>query len=424
MKAVIKNIMLAFFIVLGFFVCYGMTKVNACVVPLECDEEGIPSVVQSEDLVMQNFDLKVTSFNKTSANIILQLAIKNNGGDRTVIVGVPAGMVESRQIKLNSKQPTDLIDSSNTTYHTWELEIKSNEIAYANLTITTIAYGYTNDSSRITLNLGRLKSWAGLGNVVVEMDIRDSALYSYDPTPSLVPTYIEESGRHVWKLNSKPENLTIYYCPDDVVLKKFFLNVYKDGHEREAATFFYSSDYYGAIKLIDEKLSDNVDFQFMKMVCAEKLGMVDVAESILSQIYDKTVCFSGNGSFDISEYVAKRMLYDYYKILLNKNYKQELLSKLLSDGIESMSTSKSRIFINWAKSEIKMLETVVEDDKKTDDTLPDGEEIKKKSLIKELSNPVVIATGVVMVAVVLFCVIGMTSNGKKKKAEKTNYKKL
>lgn len=107
---------------------------------------------------------------------------------------------------------------------------------------------------------------------------------------------------------------------------------------------------------------------------------------------------------------------------------------MLSTGISSLSESKSSVFLKWARVEIKRLsnqgedkplnpdKTQKPDDKPTPDTKP-SEELKEKNLLKELSEPIILATGIVMIVVVLFCVMGMRSGNKKKKKEKVHYKK-
>ena len=163
----------------------------------------------------------------------------------------------------------------------------------------------------------------------------------------------------------------------------------------------------------------------MKMVCYENLGLESSAYEILKTIYDKNVCFSADNKYDISEYVKKRMLYMYYSSIDGKT--EELLEakkNILKTGIESLSESKSSVFMTWAKAELNNIEGESAGDNDNDnDNQPTGDPTQK-SWLKEISEPVIITVGIVMIVVVIFCLTGMFSGmNKNKKTKARNVKR-
>lgn len=418
---------------------FGAVTAEACVVPLE-EASGKYMVKDEKNVSVENAVIEIRPGSGT-ASYSLELALKNNGEeDTTVIVGLPKffysslSNVSSVSVSINgssvsvksyegSANEAIEYDPGFTSYYSWTVDIRSGETVYMTAGFAASTRAYNNGTQVADLPLRALTTWAGdVGNVEIKFDSLALDVYSYNRAPSLEPTKLYDGGMLEWKIPSGSDiskNLAVYYDIDFNVIQKYFSNIYKSGDEKTAAELFRQKKFNEAVNVIDSELSSSVDFQFMKMVCLEKLGRISQANDILAELYDKDVCFSSNGEYDMSEYAKKRMLFNYYLVMSKKASDIPAANKMLSKGIKSLSASKSSLFIDWAK---KTASVEVSDDpstpgKKEEDD-PKGEKFSFKKWLSEMSDPLILAFGILLIVVVVFCIMGLLSGNKPKKTVK------
>ena len=272
-------------------------------------------------------------------------------------------------------------------------------------------------------------------NAVLDSAMLD--IYTYDKTPSIEPTEIEDTGALIWNIPNfeGKSNLSFYYNNDISVIAKYFTNTASNELQKQATELFRTRRYYDAIEFIESSkaLNDNMNYRFMKMVCYEKLGDAENAKALLNELYANDVCFSSNGEYDISEYIKKRMLYAYYNNAKSMGAGEELLNEILEDGASTLTESKSTIFMHWVNKEIKRNKIVIGSDYKNNNNENEGNDniqqsgnLTAKDWFKQLSQPAVLTVGIVIAIIALFCVFGMFAdrgNKNSKKDKKIRYTK-
>lgn len=443
-----KRFLLTLVFLFCVFAYFGLSSADACVAPLETASDSTVSLYKADELIMQYYKMEIRPAGSYFA-VTLEVAVKNNGEKKNVQMGIPyyfySGLSKASNVAVNYKGASvkvkrlDAVKNAEAysgsvfynSYYCWTAEIDKDEIAYMYITFTVDQRAYENNTLCIDIPLDVLQCWSdksGIAEIII--DSAAVSIFSYDRTPSISPSFVYSDGKLVWKrdISLYNGNLNVCHNIDVSVISKFFTNVYKSGAEQKTATLFSNRKYAEAIASVDENgLSDNSDFLFMKMVCMEKLGFEDEAYEILKSIYDKTVCFSADSRYDISEYTAKRMLYSYYCSITDTS--QAMLKhkrEVLTEGLETLSDSRSSVFITWVNSEIKTLNSMIsaysEDDGQT--TIEPTGNLTTKIWFGKISEPVIIAVGAVLIVVVIFCVTGMLSGKKKTKKTKTRNIKM
>lgn len=444
-----KRFLLTFVFAVCVFACCHAVKAQACVAPLEYASDSDVMLYKTDDIAMQYCKLEIRPTAAGYFAVTAEIAVKNNGDDANVTFGIPYyfynGLSQVSSLAVNYKGSTSKVTKLNavkneelgdtapfySSYYCWNADIKSGETAYMYITFTVSQRNYENNTMCIDIPLDVLKYWSNKsGSARIIIDSAAVNIYSYDRNPSIVPSFVYSDGKLVWKndISIYNGNLTVYHNVDYSVIYKFFSNIYTSGPQKEAAELFRTRQYDAAISFIDENvLTEDINFVFMKMVCYENLGLESSANEILKTIYDKNVCFSADNKYDISEYVKKRMLYMYYSSIDGKT--EELLEakkNILKTGIESLSESKSSVFMTWAKEELNSLEGESSGNNNNNNNNNNQEtgDPTQKSWLKEISEPVIITVGIVMIVVVIFCLTGMFSGmNKNKKIKARNVKR-
>lgn len=443
-----KRFLLVFVFLLCAFAYFNSDDADACIAPLELSSESEVSIYSADDLIMQYCRIEIRPAASYFA-VTAEIAVKNSGEKRNVTMGVPyyfySGLSKTSNVSVNYKGSSLKVTRLNgiknadaetgnvfyNSYYCWTAEIDNGETAYMYITFTADQRAYENNTKCIDIPLDVLKFWSdesGMAEIIIDSAFVN--IFSYDRTPSIAPSFVYSDGKLVWKkdISLYNGNLTVYHNIDNSVIQKFFANVYKSGKEKDASDLFGKRRYAEAVDFIDQNgLSESTDFMFMKMVCFEKLGLEDDAYEILKAIYDKDVCFSADNRYDISEYTRKRLLFAYYSSVSEKS--EELLKQkreILANGIKSLTDSKSSVFITWANNEIKTIDSMIKaypQDNGQGDVEQKGD-LTAKQWLGKISEPVVIAVGIVIVAVTAFCIAGMLSGTKRnKKAKKRTIKR-
>ena len=435
----------AFAICVAVAVC--TAKVEACVLPMISDENGIAAeYVQQVELDSLKLEMRPTESNYYAAT--LEFTVKNVSETALdVTMGIPQyfystlSKISSLSVSFKGKSTgaklMDIVKSADyqsgdpyyNTVYVWTSTLQAGEVGYFKATFSVSTRADNRGMEYVDIPLKALRYWGnGKTNVSMALDSTMLNIYTYDRTPSITPTSVESTGALIWQLNNfdAKSNLTVYYNNDMAVITKFFSNIYTQGVQKQASDLFKAKQYYEAVALIDsnETLSNNVDFRFMKMVCLDKLGDVLGAKALLNDLFDKDICFSSNTEFDLSEYIKKRLVFAYYNNAKSSGAADSVLDEILTQGLAKLTTSKSSLFIDWANKEKRTL-TLSPANPNTGNqqgtaTTPPEQfgELTAKQWLKELSHPAVLTVGAVLVVVVLFCIIGMR-NEKTKKYKKT-----
>lgn len=447
-----------FCVIFAFAVCFtvlfGISQAQACVAPVDTEDGN--KLRYEENVSMKNFRIEMRPTESNYYAVTMEFSLKNNSGEqKTVSLGVPqyfygsltkiSSFAVSRNGSALKAKLTDIgkngdLSSSDPYYssmYVWSATLESDEIAFFRSTYTVNTRTDKKNMEYVDIPLKALRFW-GNGTTRLEAVLDSTMLnvYTYDRTPSIEPTQIEETGALIWDIaefNCK-SNLSFYYNNDISVIAKYFTNTASDEAQKQAGNLFKTRQYYSAINFIEsnKSLDGNMNYRFMKMVCHEKLGNLSEATALLNELFTKDVCFSSNGEYDISEYVKKRMLYAYYNNAKDMGAGEELLNEILTDGTDTLTTSKSFVFMDWVNKEIKRNKLAIgteykEPEKNPSDDIPQQSgNLTAKDWFKQLSQPAVLTVGIAIAAVVAFCVLGMfTDKGGKsgKKDRKVKYVK-
>ena len=438
-----------FFITFAFAVIatvlFGMAKAAACIVPVDLDG-GSPMAYDEQDLTMEFFKIDIRPTLNSSYSATIEFAVKNHSeADKAMTFGMPryfqnpaaaSSVTASHKNKLITVTLENIARNPQAeglpyynSMYTFAGVVPAGGVEYFRVSFTVHPRSDSKNMYFIDLPLRALGYWANeTVNTKVVLDSFLLNIYSYDKMPDMMPSYAEATGALVWDMPqySCDKNMLTYYNLDFPTLSRFFTNTYTTGEAKVVAELFSKRCYGQVIDAIDgnESLSENLNFQFMKMCCLESLGDMTGADEILSEIYKEDICFSTNSSFDISEYVKKRMLHRHYTSLKSKSAAAELLNEVLVEGMEHLTSSRSQIFINWMRSEMRINELSISqnyvpgvgggNDGNGDEQIGGGH-LTVKEWFKELSHPAVLTVGAVMVAVMVFCIVGMLADNNKKK---------
>ncbi len=446
-----KKYILAIILAILMALTIGAVNASACVAPLT-EADGNVMMYNEEDISLQNCYVEIRPAASYFA-MTAEVSLKNNSEAKTVKLGLPVffngGFAQAQNVSVTYKGQTLKLKSRDasanpdigtgngnySSFYTWDAEIGSNETATFLITLTVTTRMYKNDTQCIDLPLMLLNCWEGEGGMVnVLVDSAVMKVYSYERTPDYYPSSINEGGALEFSISKKDisstgRELVINHNIDFEVLKKYYSNVYTSGDQKTVADLFKTRQYQSCIVKIDELGLTSNDFTFMKMVCYEKLSMTKEANEILASIYDKQVCFSSNNDYDIADYVSRRMLYDYYSLRKSEGANAATLNDILTKGTAKL-TSKSKLFLDWTSAKQAELQKLIkasenekeEEGKKDPDNNPsEKSEMSFKTWLKSISEPLVLTVGVVMIVVVVFCLMGILSGGKKKTKAKTHY---
>ncbi len=451
-----KRFLITFAFVICFF-AFIKTEAEAFVAPVESNDNYI-SLYEEQTVCLEYVDILIqpmTDYFTMTADIV----VTNNGSAREMEFGIPyyfysglsnvTGISISRNgvqispvLKNTAPDPEIPLEAQKTySYYCFKVPLNDNETILISFVINVSVRHYKNNMQCIDLPLSIFDYWVNSsGQIDIKLESRHTKIYSYDKAPNISPDKILETGALVWnfKTFSGLKNLIAYNNIDHQVIRKFFLNTYTSADARNAATLFGTHDYASAIAIIDEKLSSDINFLFLKMVCLEELGRKADVHALLQQLYSNAdIGFSTNSEYDISEYIRKRMYYSYYNSCLETVDDYKYLANLLGDCISTLSLSRSSVFISWVNDEIEYLNvhsgkeagTQIgkpsgDNDNSTDknDTLKDND-MKAFTWLEQLNEPVIIIVGIVLVVVVVFCMWGMLSNMNTKKSEKKRLKR-
>ncbi|MBE5818370.1 MAG: hypothetical protein E7312_04865 [Clostridiales bacterium] len=441
--------MFAFVVCVAAAVCTARAK--ACVVPIISDESSnTAGYLQSVELESLRLELRPTESNYYATT--LEFSVKNTtDAALDVTMGIPQyfystlSKISSLSVNFKGKSAgaklTDIAKAADhqsgdpyyNTVYVWTSHLEAGEIGYFRATFTVSTRADSKGMEYVDLPLKALRYWGdGKTSLNVTLDSTMLNIYSYDRTPSIRPTLVESTGALVWHLNEfdAKSNLTAYYNSDTAVITKYFNNMFTSGNEKQAADLFRAKRYYEAVAFIDsnEALSNNLNLRFMKMICLEKLGDEVAAKALLSELFDEEVCFSSNTEFDLSEYVKKRMIFAYYNNAKASGAADSLLEEILTTGLAKLTESKSSLFIDWANTQRKSLTLSpsnpnVGGSQQGSNTKPPEQsgELTVKQWLKQLSEPAVVTVGAVLVVVVIFCLVGMKNEKKKKPNKYSKY---
>lgn len=446
-----KKICITFLFAVCFAALFGICEAQACVAPV--DFENGTMIVYENDVSMGNFRIEMRPTESNYYAVTMEFSLKNNSGEqKTIKMGVPqyfygsltkiSSFAVSRNgasvkttltdMEKNAQFPSN--DPYYGTMYVWQATLEADENAFFRSTYTVNTRSDKKNMEYVDIPLKILKYWGnGTTRLEAVLDSTMLNIYTYDRTTSIEPTTIEETGALIWKIKefNCNSNLSVYYNNDISVIAKYFTNTALNDIQKQAAEFFRTRRYDAAVNFIEDnkELDGDVNYRFMKMVCYEKLGEETKAELLLDELLTETVCFSSNGEYDISEYVKKRLLYEYYTKAKNTGIGEEKLNEILTEGMSTLTESKSSVFMSWANSEIKRNKLVInnmgynENQKDPVDDIPQQSgNLTAKDWFKQLSQPTVIAVGIAILSVVVFCIFGMfTDKGNKKR---NNEKKI
>lgn len=435
-----------------FFALLGVSEAKACVAPVETETGTM--ICYEKDVSMNNFYIEMRPTESGYYAVTMEFSIKNALDEqKTLNIGVPqyfyGALTKISNFAVSSKGSsvkTTLTDMKNneehsssdpyySTMYVWPVTLEAGEIAFFRSTFTVNTRADKKNMEYADIPLKALRFWGdGKTSVKAVLDSTMLNVYTYDRTPSIEPTVIEDTGALIWdivKFDGK-SNLSFYYNSDISVIAKYFTNTASDDIQKQVSELFRTRRYNEAIQLIDSEksLSSNVNYRFMKMVCHEKLGNIDEVTKLLNELFTKDVCFSSNGEYDISEYIKKRMLYTYYDNAKDLGVSREMLNEILEEGTKTLTESKSFVFMSWVNKEIQHNKALIgkeyEGDNGSNVIPPQSGDLTAKDWFKQLSQPAVMTVGIVIIVVALFCVFGMLanngSNGRKKE-KKIKYTK-
>ncbi len=443
-----KKFLLTFAFVLFAFTFYNITEADACVAPVERIETGEVELYEADDIIMQYIKLNVRPA-ESNYVITIEASVRNkNAEPATVMFGIPYyfynGLSASSNVsvtmngnnvpgitKVDAVRNPALGDSQAyySSYYCWSIDIVADDVAYMYITLTAGTRRYENGTQSLDLPMNVLQYWAdegGVGEIIINSPLVD--VYSYDRALIMAPTSVSGDGIAIWKngLSDYTSSLQICHNIEDRVLAAFFGYTYTDGVKGEASRAFSSKRYADAIRIIDrEGLAEFADFSFMKMICYEKLGYETEAYDILKKIYNNpNICFAADNRYDISEYVSKKMIFEYYSSFEGSE-KEVLQAKrdALNSGINNLTSSKSSVFIMWAKNEMSMLDMILgsvpQQGNQGNTSIPGQGTMTQTPWVSKISEPVIITVGIVIVVVVIFCLTGLFT-GTMKKSSKTH----
>lgn len=449
-----KKFCVIFVFTMCFTVLFGISQAQACVAPVDTQDGN--KLQYEENISMKNFRIEMRPTESNYYAVTMEFSLKNNSEEqKTVNMGVPqyfygsltkiSSFAVSRNGSALKAKLTDIEKNENlsstdlyySTMYVWSATLEADEIAFFRSTYTVNTRTDKKNMEYVDIPLKTLKFW-GNGTTRLEA-VLDSAMlnvYTYDRTPSIEPTQIENTGALIWNIAEFDckSNLSFYYNNDISVIAKYFTNTASDDIQKKAANLFKTRQYYSSISFIEENksLDTNMNYRFMKMICHEKLGNLSEATALLNELFSKDICFSSNGEYDISEYVKKRMLYAYYNNAKNMGAGEELLNEILTEGTSTLTTSKSFIFMDWVNKELKNNKLVIGTEYKependpSDDIPQQSGNLTAKDWFKQLSQPAVLTVEISVAAVVAFCIFGMFADkgGKNgKKSRKVRYVK-
>lgn len=450
MNSGMKKFCVIFLFTLCVAVLFTVSEAQACVAPI--DTESATKLCYEKNVSMNSFYLEMRPTESNYFAVTMEFSLKNTSEEQiNVNIGVPqyfygsltkiSSFAVSRngtliKTKLTDMEKNEELSSSDPYYSTmyvWSATIEADEIAFFRSTFTVNTRLDKKNTEYVDIPLKALNFW-GEGKTQFKA-VLDSAMlnvYTYDKTPSIEPTTMDETGALVWNISdfAAKRNLSFYYNNDISVIAKYFTNTASDDIQKQAGDLFKARRYYEAINLINsnEELNNDVNYRFMKMVCCEKLGDTKSYVELLNELFNKDICFSANSEYDISEYVKKRMLYAYYNNAKNVGAGEEMLNEILEEGISTMTASSSTLFMNWVNGEKKRNLLVIGSDYKENNNSNNGSnniqqsgELTAKDWFKQLSQPAVLTVGLVVVLVALFCVFGMFAD-KNNKGGKKNKK--
>ena len=403
-------------------------KAEACLAPLQ-ESGGSVMLIDCQDVSMQYCRIEIRPTLSYFA-VTADFAIQNSGGAQTITVGIPVAFgsvaassrptvyyqgnslsVSQVSAVKNNSLPASQLYYSN--YYTWTVEIDAGETAFMYCNFTVDASKYNNETQRIDIPMKILEYWAGdVGSAEIIADSAALNIYSYDRNPVITPSEVYETGRLVWHLGAEAseQNFVMYHNIDDQTISKYFRNVYTSGVEAEVANMFRLRQYDKIIDIIESDLSSSDDFLFMKMVCHEKLGETSEAQAMFDSLYGKQLCFSANSEVDISEYVYKRMLYQRYASLKESGSSADVLYSVLNQGIQSLTNSRSQVFLMWAEQELDQLEPLLTDENlvvadPNATPMPDSNNLVENTKFVIFGHQ--IDAGVLFIAIIVFVIIAV-----------------
>ncbi len=451
-----KKFLLTFVFCLFAFAFYNMAQAEACVAPLERSELNSVQIYEANDIILQYAKITIEPLQQTY-KVTAELSLRNtNDSVKSLLLGIPKNFynsnasVNSVSVSYNNNKITANADTpanKNTqlgedqafygTYYSFPIEILADDVAYLYITFTADARHEESGLRYVDIPLDVLQYWKNAGGYIdLDIDGALTALYSYDVISPLRPTSVSEHGGLYWdeSLSRCTSNITVGYYIDDVVISRFFKNEYSEGDAALAAQLFSQKRYGETIKLIDEKGLDAANnFKFMKMVCYEKLGEKGAAQDILKVLYTATdVCFSATQEYDISEYVSKRMIYTYYDSVpgvSKESFEQRL--NVLQTGIKLLGDTRSYAFRLWANYEIRVQSAlsgipVSGSDMGLDNNQNAGVgsgDMTQDVWMNQISQPILIMVGIIIIVVVIFCLTGMFTGTTKKTGRSHNFRK-
>lgn len=450
-----KKICIAFLFALCFVVLFATSEAEACVAPVDIEDGA--KVYYEDGVSMNHFYIEMRPTESNYYAVTMEFSLKNISGEyKNINIGVPqyfyGSLTKISSFAVSSKgstiktKLTDMIKNAELqtsdpyygTMYVWSAALEKDETVFFRSTFTVNTRSDKKNMEYVDIPLKTVRFW-GNGktrfNAVLDSTMLD--IYTYDKTPSIEPTEIEDTGALIWNIPNfeGKSNLSFYYNNDISVIAKYFTNTASNELQKQATELFRTRRYYDAIEFIESNkaLNDNMNYRFMKMVCYEKLGDAENEKALLNELYANDVCFSSNGEYDISEYIKKRMLYAYYNNAKSMGAGEELLNEILEDGASTLTESKSAIFMHWVNKEIKRNKIVIGSDYKNNnnenednDNIQQSGNLTAKDWFKQLSQPAVLTVGIVIAIIALFCVFGMFAdrgNKNSKKDKKIRYTK-